>query len=838
MSKWFDPERDLHVKQLIAFRTKASEILYGGAAGGGKALALDTLIPVPNGWSTMRELCPGDQVFDENGVPCNVVGVTEVMTGRPCYRVTFDDGSTIVADEQHQWLTMNNGERSQLGRRTSEYREKRRANRVSNGTGKKPWLSVLNSAREHEHLEPGKGSIRTTKEISETLLAGKRTNHSVKNCAPLHLPEAELPIDSYVLGLWLGDGTSCNGGFTTNDEETVGSILAAGYEVRKRSAKYQYGIIGFKALLIDAGLLDNKHIPMAYLRSSYNQRLALLQGLMDTDGTCLLSGSCEFYNCNKTLIDQVCELINSLGIKAVVREGRAILNGKDCGPKYRIKFTTAIPMFRVKRKLERQSDKVRATCGQRMIVSVEKVRSVPVKCIQVDSPSHLYLAGKAMVPTHNSFFMRYLAVWCAVYCPGIQIYLFRRTYPDLHKNHMEGPTSLPVVLAPLISLKLCSIDHGKGIIKFANGARIFLCHCQHEKNVTNYQGAEIHLLLIDELTHFTESIYRYLRGRCRLGSWKPPKQLRGAFPRILNGSNPGGIGHNWVKESFVNAAEPLKVWQTPKDEGGMLRQYIPAQLKDNPTMELNDPNYEERLYGLGDPALVQAMLDGNWDIVSGGALDDVWDAIRQIIPPFDIPPEWHVNRAFDWGSTAPFSVGWWAMSNGEDAQMKDGSWRYFPAGTIIRINEWYGWNGKANQGCKMLAVDVAKGIKERERSMRCRVHQGPADSAIFAKQNGNCIADDMASEGVLWNAADKGPGSRVNGLEKVRAMLKAAKQDRPEEAGMYSFSHCIHFTRTMPVLPRSEVNREDVDSASEDHTYDESRYRANSPVITTTMIEV
>jgi len=438
----------------------------------------------------------------------------------------------------------------------------------------------------------------------------------------------------------------------------------------------------------------------------------------------------------------------------------------------------------------------------------------------------------------KSFFMRYLAVFCAYCFPGIQIYLFRRTHPDLQKNHMEGPASLPVVLAQLINRKMCSINYGNGVISFWNGSRIFLCHCQHEKNVHSYQGAEIHLLLIDELTHFTESIYRLLRGRCRLGAWKAPPGAEGLFPRIVSGSNPGGVGHNWVKAMFVTAARPMKAWRAPKDEGGMIRQFIPAKLDDNPTMTENDPDYKDRLMGLGDPAIVMAMLDGNWDIVSGGALDDVWDASRQMIEPFDVPKEWHVDRSFDRGSSHPFSVGWWAMSNGEDVQLKDGAWRFFPAGSLIRINEWYGWNGKPNQGSKMLIKQIAAGILEREAAMGLKVHPGPADSEIFNNNNGRCIADDFIAAGVNWTKTNKGPGSRVNGLEVVRGMLAESKKDYPEKPGLWAFNHCIHFSRTMPVLPRSETNRDDVDGSSEDHLYDEVRYRATTPVIITTSQEV
>lgn len=845
----FDPERELHPKQLLAFKSKANEILFGGAAGGGKALALDTPIPTPAGWSTMGELQPGDKVFDENGTPCNVVACTEIMHGRPCYRVTFSDGTTIVADGKHQWLTMDNTERERATRLTPEFRASRRAKRNGRGTGKRPDLAAMNASRQHDYLSPPEGTIRTTEEIAATIRHNGRTNHSVQVAKPLSLPEIDLPVDPYVLGVWLGDGTSVSGQLTTADEEIVEAIRGAGYKVAKQKSNfYSYGIYRLKAQLRDLGVLGNKHIPARYLRASTKQRLALLQGLMDTDGTCLPSGACEFYSCNETLARQACELINSLGIKAVVREGRAMLAGNDCRPKCRVKFTTAIPMFRLTRKLEGQKSKVNPICTRRMIVSCEMIESVPVKCIQVDSASHLYLAGKAMVPTHNSFYIRYMAVWCAVHCPGIQIYLFRRTYPDLSKNHMEGPASFPVVLAPLIEAKMVSINYGKGAIQFANGARIFLCHCQHEKDVISYQGAEIHLLLVDELTHFTDKIYRFLRGRCRCGSWKPPKQLEGCFPRILNGSNPGGVGHNWVKASFVTSAPAMEVWRTSREEGNMLRQFIPSKLSDNPTMTMNDPDYSLRLEGLGSPELVRAMLEGDWDIVSGGAMDDVWRKDVHVVQPFRIPRSWYVDRAFDWGSSRPFSVGWWAESNGEEVTLLDGTRKQYPKGCLFRIAEWYGWqDGKPDTGCKMLAKDVAKGIKERESkgilSLCRRINPGPADNSIFDLENGNCIATDMAKEGVKWIRSNKSAGSRKNGLELMRTMLaaplKAAREGVPlEEPGLFVFNTCHQFIRTIPVLPRSQSDSEDVDSRAEDHIYDEARYRVLQTKATTKSQEI
>lgn len=429
----------------------------------------------------------------------------------------------------------------------------------------------------------------------------------------------------------------------------------------------------------------------------------------------------------------------------------------------------------------------------------------------------------------KSALMRYLAVYCAFAIPGIQIYLFRRTFPDLEKNHIQGPQGLPAILSKYLANGTVKWNQAKGMFSFPGGGRIFLCHLQYEKDLASYQGAEIHLLLIDELTHFTEKMYRYLRGRVRIGSWKPPAAFKSVLPRILCGSNPGGIGHNWVKQTFVTYQAFMRIKRTPKKEGGMLRQYIPAKLEDNPSMAENDPDYADRLHGLGNEALVRAMLDGDWDIVAGGAFDDVWRRDVHVVRPFLIPQSWSVDRSFDWGSSAPYSVGWWAESNGEEVKMLDGTTRSFFPGTLFRIGEIYGWNGTANQGCKKLAKDVAKEIKEREANgmlKLLRVKPGPADNSIFDDENGVCIARDMEKEGVKWTRSNKSAGSRKNGLEVARGMLKAATKRPMESPGLFVFDTCSDgFIRTIPVLPRSDNDNDDIDSKAEDHAWDESRYR-------------
>src|SRR5690606_22286901 len=132
----------------------------------------------------------------------------------------------------------------------------------------------------------------------------------------------------------------------------------------------------------------------------------------------------------------------------------------------------------------------------------------------------------------KSHLMRGAAIsWCSQ-IDGLQVYLFRREFPDLYKNHMEGPTSFPNMLAPWVEEGFARINYGANQIIFPfNGSKIHLCHCKNEQDVYGYQGPEIHVLMIDELTHFTEFMYRYLRGRVRLGGLKVPEHLKGMFPR-------------------------------------------------------------------------------------------------------------------------------------------------------------------------------------------------------------------------------------------------------------------------------------------------------------------
>jgi hypothetical protein len=375
--------------------------VWAGINGHRKALAVDTPIPTPDGWRLMGGVLPGDKVFDENGVPCNVVAVTEVMFDRECYRLTFSDGTSVIADAGHEWLTD-----------TAQSRQSAR-NTKKNNRSERP-VKKLGTDQSHKRTLP---AVRTTQQIAQSLIVSDgcwkgKTEHSVRAAGAAQYPEQDLLVDPYVLGAWLGDGTSAAAQITTADQEILDYIESFGYAITTHKSPYRYGITGgFQSQLRQIGVLRNKHIPRVYLESSASQRLALLQGLMDTDGCINTYGRASFCSTSDVLASQVLELVLSLGIIAKKIEMTAKMNGRAVGPMWEITFTTSLPVVRLSRKAARLRAEVSERTKARFIVKCEPVDSVPVKCIQVDSESRMYLATRAFIPTHNSTLLNQIALW-------------------------------------------------------------------------------------------------------------------------------------------------------------------------------------------------------------------------------------------------------------------------------------------------------------------------------------------------------------------------------------------------------------------------------------------
>lgn len=433
----------------------------------------------------------------------------------------------------------------------------------------------------------------------------------------------------------------------------------------------------------------------------------------------------------------------------------------------------------------------------------------------------------------KSHLMRVAAIiWCATIA-GLQVYIFRRIRDDLVKNHIEGPKGFRALLAPWVRCGFVQIVEDE--IRFWNGSKIYLCHCKDEKDRFKYQGSEIHVLLMDELTHFTEVIYRFLRGRVRaVGLPELPEKYKGKFPRILCGSNPGNVGHLFVKRMFVDMCSDGKPKQMSDGEGGMIRQFIPARLEDNPSMQKDDPNYRGRLRGLGNASLVKAMEQGDWEIIEG-AYFDCWNSEQHVLRPFTIPSHWHRFRSGDWGSAKPFSFGWWAVVD-DWFRTPDGQW--LPRGAMVRYREWYGAkkddNGKtlANEGLKLTAEQVGQGIKKRDGDED--IAGGVLDPAAFAKDGGPSIHERISTQGgVFFRPADNSRVAKrgaMGGWDQLRSRLIGEDFGEPygQRPMIYCFSTCTDSIRTLPALQHDDTRPEDVDTDSEDHAADEWRYACMS----------
>jgi len=412
----------------------------------------------------------------------------------------------------------------------------------------------------------------------------------------------------------------------------------------------------------------------------------------------------------------------------------------------------------------------------------------------------------------KSYLLRVSGIrWC-LEVPGIQVYLFRRTHPDLRANHLRGPGSLHALLGPLIGAGKAVWREQAAEFRFVGGSVLKLAHLQHPGDVEKYQGSEIHVLLMDELTHFSDAQYRFLRSRVRRAGLMVPPEYDKKLPRIECASNPGSVGHGWVKAAWVSAAPAGKIWQAGPSEGGMKRQYIPARVQDNPTLLSQDPDYLQRLEGLGTPELVRAMRDGDWDITAGQALE-LFRADKHVIAPFAIPKHWTRFRSMDWGSSKPFSVGWWAVS--------DGSLPHYPSGALIRYREWYGWNGRPDTGLRLTSTQVAEGILERE-STDEKIVYSVADPAIFGHHDGPSVAEHMGQSGVAFRRASN---PRKAGFQEFRRRLKGI-DGIPM---LFVFDTCRDgFIRTVPELTLDPTDPEDLDTTQEDHAYDEARYACMS----------
>lgn len=385
--------------------------------------------------------------------------------------------------------------------------------------------------------------------------------------------------------------------------------------------------------------------------------------------------------------------------------------------------------------------------------------------------------------------------------------LFRRTHPEL-QDVIEKARRWISQIWPA-----AEYNEAKSFWRWPTGELLYFRHFAKPADYWSYHGHSYPWIGWEELTTWPDDA-------CFKSMFSCSRSTRQGLPRkIRSTTNPYGVGHNWVRRRYDL---PVPTGQTigrlitdARDQTGEVappRVAVHGYLDENQILMRADPNYKQRIRAAARNASeLKAWLEGSWDIVAGGMVDDVWDRAVHVLEPFTIPQGWLIDRAFDWGSSKPFALGWWAESDGTIAP----NGKMYPRGTLFLIAEWYGCTGKENEGLRMLAVEIARKGLEMEARMTSmhgyRVQPGPADPSIFKAENGVCIADDMARVGMRFEAADAGPGSRKNGAERVRRYLHAARTWPMEEPGLFVFSTCAHWLRTVPVIPRDDKDLDDVD---------------------------
>lgn len=391
--------------------------------------------------------------------------------------------------------------------------------------------------------------------------------------------------------------------------------------------------------------------------------------------------------------------------------------------------------------------------------------------------------------------------------PGTTAAIFRRTFRELEDTDIkEAMASYPKALA--------TYNSSRHEFALVNGSKILFRHCERAADRFTYSGLEVQFMYFDELTSFEQIVYDFLKTR------KRAKKALGVRPIVRSASNPGNIGHSWVKKLFVDAGPYMSIQvqelysETLHKSRKIRTQYIPALATENPFIT------EDYIFELEQKpeALRNALLNGDWDSFEGQVFTEFvndpshyHDRIRtHVIAPFEIPLSWPRYMSFDHGYSKPFSVGWWAVD---------------PVGRVYRYKEWYGCrSSQANVGLELSPAQIALGIIEREQDeyQNNLPIDRIADPAIFDKSRGDSVADQMrpngAHQGVFFR---KGDNTRLAGKMQLHERLRFDSEGKP---GIYVFTTCRDWLRTVPNLPYSQTKPEDIDTDAEDHTYDETRY--------------
>lgn len=347
------------------------------------------------------------------------------------------------------------------------------------------------------------------------------------------------------------------------------------------------------------------------------------------------------------------------------------------------------------------------------------------------------------------------------------------------------------------------------------GGRLRFAYLENDSDADAYQGHSYTRLYPEEMGTFpSEQPINKLQATLRSGA--------GVSCQMKGTCNPGGPGHQWVKQRYRLDRHPkgLEVFKFDyinpftKAKITKTRVFIPSRVVDNKFL---GDDYVANLYQVGSDNLVRAWLEGDWSVIEG-AFFDGWSLEKHVVRPFEIPADWVRIRSMDWGYAAPFSVGWWAVA----AEAWDVDGKRLPRGCLVRYREWYGAISP-NQGLRLDAEDVAAGIAARETGER--IDMAVLDPSAFAQNGGPSIAERMwTSHKVRFRPADNTRVSQRGAMSGWDAMRTRLAGDGDGNPMLVCFSTCVDSIRTIPALQHDPLRAEDIDTDGEDHAADEWRY--------------
>lgn len=484
----------------------------------GKSLDLNTPIPTPSGWTTMGDIKVGDKILSPSGESVTVLTKTDVMYNHDCYKLYFDNGEEIVADAEHLWQVNSSywtaGEKTVTTEEIAKIYENKKQNTRGSGVSGSYYIKI---------------------------------NDSIKNFIT-----EPLPIDPYLLGVWLGDGYSSDSRVVSHkdDYEYYKNRIEIDHE-REDGNCIRFKCKDLKQKLKSNNLLKNKHIPQQYLRASHEEKMELLRGLMDTDGSIKPNTrSFEFYQKNYELTQQVVELLSSLGIKSRVR----VKTIKNC-LYHTVSFTTDEIPFYLPRKVNliNNDRPTRPQDKRYYIQKIEKVDSVPVACISVDSQDKLFLCGKTFIPTHNSTTVVSYLLHYAIFNDNVNIAILANkasTARDLLGRLQTGYENLPRWLQQGI------LSWNKGSLELENGSKIFAA----STSASSVRGSTYNIIFLDEFAFvpnqvadsFFSSVY--------------PTITSGTSSKVIIVSTPKGLNHFYKlwdeAKKKINSYIPIEVFWT------------------------------------------------------------------------------------------------------------------------------------------------------------------------------------------------------------------------------------------------------------------------------------